>query len=78
MNTAITENLRIFDDFIQSDQYRDLVGIGREDCMVAEFLEHIMLRYSSIKFFLRVDVNRATLESHELASMICDYLGYDQ
>ena len=78
MNNSLTENLKIFEEFVLSSDYEDIVVVAKDDHSVSDFLDHIMLRYESVKFFIDRDENRAIYESHLLASMICDYLGYEQ
>lgn len=78
MNNTLQENLQIFEEFVTSSDYGQILCIAKEDHTVSNFLDDISLRYESIKFFIDIDMQRSIEESHELASMICDYLGYDQ
>ena len=75
--SIIVENLEIFEDFVQSGQYEEMSVICKSDPLVCKFLEDITLRYNSIKFYIVNDIDRAVQESHVLASLICDYLGYE-
>mgnify|MGYP001203905892 CR=1 FL=1 len=76
MNQAIIENLKIFDDFIQSEDWVHLNSIRKENPEIDVFLTDIMLMFDSVEFFTSRDSGRAVHESNLLSSRICDFLGY--
>ena len=75
--SIIVENLEVFEDFVQSGQYKEMTALCESDPLICNFLEDVSLRYKSIKFYIINDIDRAVQESHVLASLICDYLGYE-
>ena len=76
---SLVENLEVFLDFVQSDDYMKMITLARTDEVVKDFIINIHMRHDSICFFQEIEEYhpRALLESHELAQIICDFVGYE-
>ncbi len=76
----IHENLKILEEFLRSDDFHYMTSIRDADPTIKNFLKDIKTRIDTIKFFQeQVDVShmRVVEESNVLASIICDYMGYE-
>lgn len=75
----LIENLELFLNFLQSDDYSKMITLARNDTIVSEFITDIHTRYDTICFFQEIEEYhpRAIHESHQLAQIICDLLGYE-
>ena len=68
MNRALIENLKIFEEFVQSEEWVQLNRIRSESRVVDEFLSDIMLMFDTVEFFTEIDPQRAEFESNLLSS----------
>ena len=77
----LVENLSNFLDFVQSEEYKNMVILARDDpgTTVKSFISDIHLRHDTICFFQDIHEThpRAVEESQQLAQIICDFLGYE-
>ena len=76
---TLIENLNIFLEFVQSEDYKNMVKLAREDQLLENFITDIHLRHDTISFFQDINPahDRAILESQYLAQIICDFLDYE-
>ena len=76
---VLIENLNIFLEFVQSEEYKNMVVLSREDNSIKNFISDVHLRHDTISFFQDIHPahERAVDESQELAQIICDFLDYE-
>ncbi len=77
--SAVYENLTIFREFVESEDYRHMSSIRHEDKIIDNFLTDVILRYDTIKFFQDINImhSRVLYESQVLAQIVCDFMGFE-
>lgn len=76
---VLIENLNIFLEFVQSEEYKNMITLAREDNIIKNFINDVHLRHDTISFFQDIypTHERAVEESQKLAQIICDFLDYE-
>ena len=77
--TIIFENMSLFEEFLESDQYQDFLQLRKEDEQIHNLLNEMSMRWESVKFFMKIKCThpRAMQESHLLADLVVRVMGYE-
>tara|TARA_B100000212_G_scaffold340807_1_gene322313 strand:- start:939 stop:1190 length:252 start_codon:yes stop_codon:yes gene_type:complete len=78
-NLTLQENLQLINEFVNSDNYKELTQLAYNDDLIKSFVKDIELYHETVKFFVVKigDLDRATLESNYLVDKILLYNQFD-
>ena len=77
--TILFENMSLFEEFLESDQYQDFLQLRKEDEQIHNLLNEMATRWDTVKFFMKIKNThpRAIQESHLLADLVVRVMGYE-
>ena len=78
-NQTLQENLQLINEFVNSDNYKELTQLAHEDDLIKSFVKDIELYHETVQFFIAKigNLSRATLESNYLVDKILLYNQFD-
>ena len=77
--TILFENMKLFEEFLESPQYQDFLRLRKDDKQIHNLLNEMAMRWETVKFFMKIKHThpRAIHESHLLADLVVRVMDYE-